>query len=604
MIKLLKRINIDYLFITSLLIYVVVLFILSQFRDMISDESLYYHETYLLSELFRNGEWIGNYGVGIHGFLFKIPPAIIFLLTGPSIQVVTIYHILLSGVVAFLMYRFSFLVLKKKEYAFLATILLICNFHFVISSNMYLREIPSILVVLLLLNSILKRKNNFILGLLFLILLDVKEYIFFIFALSYVFFLFIDSKEKKFFRKIIDVFKQSLIIFSPSLLWIVLMFTTSIIPVNMFLASTIGLLNTKFSYLLLHFNIEVSTYNALEGGMNIPLIDISDSLSPFFQKIFSIVNIFLSYLGKILYPRVFSFLSVPKVVIFPAIFTSILLLKEYLSTKKEVLSRYIFLSVLLLIWILIHILRASHGRYLLPIVPVISIFFVFLLFKKKFSDKEREQIIIGTLIYASAGYFFETTYVLHKVLLEFIAFILLFLSLYKPKLEYLKYILIVFLSAVSFGSAILFSYVQGQIYGYTKFGENRNSTYLSSVLPTEDRYWINNMVNQPLISTEKKETYIFPEWKWRLIDFLPKKEMLKTYGEERSYNFVITELDEFKSNIFEYKISKVVLIVTNRDFDYYPYQEYLNVFLHEDWLELDRKESSEDMEIFIFSVKE
>lgn len=602
MIKLLQKIKSDYLFAIFLLLYLVVLFVFSNFRDMVSDESLYFHETYLISELLRNGQWIGDYGVGIHGFLFKLPAALVFLLTGPSVEVVTTYHLLLSGLVGIFSYKILSNIFKNKYLGILGTLFLLCNFHFVISAQTYLREIPSILMILIFINHIVKNGNKWILGLIFLLLLDVKEYIFLIFALSYVIWLFIDSTEKNFFKNSISVFKDSVIVFLPSLIWIILMFTTSIIPVNMFLASTIGLLDNGFSYLIMHFDIDISTMNALEGGMDIPLLQIGENSSEFLRVVFGGINVVLAYVGKVLYPRVFSFLSIPKVVIFPVLFSSILILKEYITKRKKNLRNYAILSLIILVWVLIYILRASHGRYLLPIVPAVSVIYIFILFKQTFSQKQKEKILIGTLVYILAGYFFETSYIVYKVVLELIIFGLFFVSLYKPNIKIIKYAIVVLISGISFASTILFSLIQGQIYGYTNYGENRSAIEVASELPKDKVYWSNNRANQPLISVLSEEKFIWPEWKWGLNEFIPKREWLKIFEEKQSYTFPIDDIESFKQNVMDYNIEEIVLNITEKDFEYYPYQEYYNVFLTQDWLELEKETEFEGMTIYIFNV--
>ncbi len=99
---------------------------------------------------------------------------------------------------------------------------------------------------------------------------------FIIFSLFYVVWMFIDSKEENFFERVWGVIKQSLVVFSPSLIWIILMFTTHIVPVNMFLASIIGLKDNAFGYLASHFDIETSTANSLEGERTCSYCDFRD----------------------------------------------------------------------------------------------------------------------------------------------------------------------------------------------------------------------------------------------------------------------------------------------------------------------------------------
>jgi hypothetical protein len=598
-----KEIKSNYLFFLFFFSYLLIIFFFSFFRDMISDETLYFKETYLISELIRNGQWLGNYGVGIHGFLFKLPPAIIFLFSGPLVEVVTIYHIILTGIVIFLAYRLFLSLFKNKSCAVLGTMFLMTNFHLLLSSYTYLREIPALLLVLILLNYIIKRNsNNLILGLLFLLLLDAKEYVFLIFALFYIAWLFLDSEQGNIFRRALSVFKKSVIIFLPSVVWIMLMFLTPIIPVNMFLASSLGILDTGFSYLSSHFNTEVSTQNLLDGGRNIQLFIIKESWNEFLKFGVSVINILLSYIGKILYPRVFSFLSVPKVVMLPVIFCSLWILREYFFQKRKELRDFAILSLLVLIWILLFILRASHGRYLLPVVPVISVIYLYLLFKQEMTRKQKIAIAILTLFYFLAGSLFETTYTIHKLGLEMFVYLVFLIALFKPKIKIMKYFLIITISVATFATALLFSFIQGQIYGYMEYGKNRNVSDFVDLLPKDEKYWTNNIVNQSLVEVLQGNTYLLPEWKWKLVDTIKKRESLKVLGERNSYNFPILDINNFREDLLYYNIREIVFFTTEKDNNYYICQEYIDSFLESDWLELERKVDSKNMTIYIFTV--
>ena len=242
--------NYDYVMYIVLIIFFLFMLFFSSFRDMVKDESLYFNETWLMSQLLQEGKWIGNYAVGLHGFLFKLPMALIFLITGPSVEIVTIFNILLACITGLLFYNLSKKVLGKSKYGVLSTLILLSSFYFFISTPTYLREIPSLFVVVLFLYSLIDDWDNWKISLIFLLLLDSKEYIFFVFALFYLILLFIES-DKKGVSKIVEVVKQYILVMLPSIVWLVLMFTTSIIPMNMYVASTLGLIDTNFKYLFL-----------------------------------------------------------------------------------------------------------------------------------------------------------------------------------------------------------------------------------------------------------------------------------------------------------------------------------------------------------------
>ncbi len=80
---------------------------------------------------------------------------------------------------------------------------------------------------------------------------------------------------------------------------------------------------------------------------------ISETWPPVIVFLCEIVNTILSYLGKVLYPRVFSFLSVPKVVILPVVISAVINIKRFVLAKKKELRAIALLSTLILTWLLI-----------------------------------------------------------------------------------------------------------------------------------------------------------------------------------------------------------------------------------------------------------
>ena len=60
----------------------------------------------IISELLKNGIWIGDYGVGLHGFLFKFPVALIFIILGePSVFAATLFTIFISVSFVWIFYK-------------------------------------------------------------------------------------------------------------------------------------------------------------------------------------------------------------------------------------------------------------------------------------------------------------------------------------------------------------------------------------------------------------------------------------------------------------------------------------------------------------------
>ena len=75
------------------------------FRNATLDDDLYLWETSIMTEALSRSEWIGDYAVGTHGFVFKLPVALVFLLTGPSLEIATVWNILLACVSLYLFYK-------------------------------------------------------------------------------------------------------------------------------------------------------------------------------------------------------------------------------------------------------------------------------------------------------------------------------------------------------------------------------------------------------------------------------------------------------------------------------------------------------------------
>jgi hypothetical protein len=252
--------------------------------------------------------------------------------------------------------------------------------------------------------------------------------------------------------------------------------------------------------------------------------------------------------------------------------------------------------------LVIYILRASHGRYLLPVVPAIAIVYVSLLFKQKLTLKQKKAIFIATFVYVSAGVYFETSYVLFKVILEY-SILTLFMTMFiKPWIRYVRYLMILILVAGSMGSAVLFSYVQGQIYGYMNWGRNRNAEQIAELIPDDTVYWINSPRNASLISVYNKEAYLRPEWKWGLSELVPIRDSFKAIGELQSYTFRIGDVKTFRKNLDKYNIETLVFIKTGLSEEDYPDQEFFEDLIYTSWLRLQERVEYKGMEVYMFDI--
>jgi len=210
-------------------------------------------------------------------------------------------------------------------------------------------------------------------------------------------------------------------------------------------------------------------------------------------------------------------------------------------------------------------------------------------------------MIIGALIFILLGFLFEASYVIPKILIEAGIFVLFALTVINPKFKNLKYLPVILLSSACIGVSLLFSYTQGQVHGFINFGENREAQEVAKILPKQE-YWTNNDINQMLVSVYSNERFSEPQWHWQLHDIVPKKDMLKVLDERKSFVFEIVNIDKFKENIKRYNIEKLVLYESKVK-EKYTDQEYLDIFINQDWIELEKKYEFKGLNVYIFNVK-
>ncbi|GEM_PF-1884523 len=607
----LQNINIDYVFYVLLIAFFIFALFFSTYRDAIRDETIYIHETYLLSELIKNGIWFGDYAVGLHGFLFKIPPAILFIFTGPSVALLTIYNILIATGVGYFLYRFLQKAFNWKATALLITGFVMANFHFILSTPTYLREMPSLLIIILFLYGILKNWKPWVLGIVLLLLLDAKEYLFFMFGSGY--FIWVVIKYFRLYETLYSKIKYIILeciqLYILPLFWIVLMFTTSIIPVNMFVASILGLVDTGLEYTTQHFSADVATQNLLEGGTESPRFYVSEDYPIFLQYILNFLNSIISYIGKIFYPRTFSFLAIPKVIILPAVYMGFKVLKDSWKKKLSEINKFdLILPILMFVYLIIYLLRATHGRYLLPIAPVVGIYFVYFLYYGYHEKRALMKVLLATLVFVVIGFFFEMGYVPQKVILELSLFACIAISVMKPfnfgKDFYLlfKIFTIGLCVAAMFGASVLFAATQGQAKHSTLFGNNREIDNVVEMVPEDSRFWINNHESYDLMAVYIGQTYSWPEWKWQLAPYVPKKTLLQTYGEKYAFNKELYKVEDFWKYVSENDIEYVVLMKSKFEDVPFQDQEYLEDFKETKWLEKYEKQDMKGKEIYVFEV--
>ena len=606
-----------------ILFYFLFLIALSFFRDASADEAYYLKETALIAELLKDGKWIGDYGVGLHGFSFKLPVAILFIILGKSsVFVATLFTILLSISSLLLFYKIVVKRFLRKKYASWSIVLLSVSLHFIGTSISFNRDIAALFTVLLFLYIFLNKKNNrLLIGIIFLLMLDAKEHVFLTVAPLYMLYLFIEwvrkINRKEFWKHSKDFLYKNLVAYLPALVWVILMFTSSVIPINMFIPSILGAVETGQDWNIGHFSVEIGSQNTM-GDEEKKITKISEieidsigkekfntkKIKEIVTSFVNIADIIIAYIGKALYPRTFSFISVPKIIALPAVIHSIFLFKKWFKKRDK---RYL-LSLILWFNILAVILRASHGRYLLAVVPIFMLFFIMFIRDGLQKPRYFRKVIIATTIFVILGLFFETTFLEFKIVLE-ISLLLLFWMIWlfrdrsKKIISFSKNLFLVSLSSAMFLTTIMFSYKIGQISNYLKYGYNRGNENIALHLSKESRIWINDYESKDILDFYRGNLYIEPEWNWKLANWIPKKYLLKTNGEEKTFVSGFIDMGTFKEYIYGNKIEEVVFLKSTIIGDQFPYEERLEECFSQEWLTFEKEIELKNKIMYVFQVE-
>jgi len=579
------------LFILLLFVLTVGLF-LSVFRYPDSDESFYMRETSLLSHSLVNFQWFGNEPVGLHGFIFKLPAALLFLITGPSVFVATLTNIILGVLVIFLVYSLLSNILGSHEWAFFGAFLVATNVCFLNVLPTFLRECPAILSVLLLLYAVINKKKYGLIGIAFLLLLDAKEGIFFVTLVGFLIWLFyveIFAKGKN--QVALNGWrfsKRVIIILIPVSLYISLMLFTGLVPLNKKLTSYIGLNQGGIRAFVEYQIRNVENQYRFEIIKKESSVDIEKSqiqMTESKQNIFKkLLYIFQLYIRKILYFRTFSLSSMPRFMIVIAMAVSVLCFKEWRRNNE-----YNKLLLVFMFWtfLSVHILRTSHGRYLLPVVPIVILFFIY--FLKDFLKRKKFTFVtlLAACLFVSFGMLFETQYVFVKIMINavIIAGLAVMVRLQQKESPLLPNFRIALISLIGMISIVISlsvsSLLPGQIGLSWKWGYCGEFKKIAERCGRGEKVWSNVdgelfrffMRDFNITFQEKREIFSLKEW-------IPKANKINRDHEKIVYSFDLDSPTQFLAKLKENKINKVALVISNSDTENFrfPKQDERDVF--------------------------
>jgi len=460
-----------------------------------------------------------------------------------------------------------------------------------------MREIPVLIGVLLLMYALVKRRSYWLMGLASVIMLDGKEYVFFMLVPALVVYIITVEWRGVNVKTILNYLKASFQTFLPTIIFFLLMIFTSIIPLNMYALSVIPeVTKGGIEYQVDHFTLEKATTNRIKEEAPSLQRDTPKEES-LVKKLFNVV---VSYIGKILYPRSFSFLSIAKIIFFPALLTSILLFKNSLKRRE-----YVFTSFALILWsyILIFVLRASFDRYLFPILPVVTFFF--LLFVRDLVKEKKKfiWILVVTALLTFVGLLFEVDYVAIKIVLNVLVLLAYILYLfYHDKIKNLSTPLLIFLSTITFFVIAFFFYNNGQYHYYDLWGKDYEVKEVVEFFDDEENIMINDPGWNMLINVYRGDNKYSPEWKWELQDWVPRKNNLKSFEKHSTYLPTGISIANDVRSVDKYDIDKVALVVSTLEEHTLPFNHKLVGYMSADWLELERIVNLKNKELYIFKV--
>ncbi|NLE31278.1 glycosyltransferase family 39 protein [Candidatus Dojkabacteria bacterium] len=601
-------------------VYAISLALLSYFRFALYDEKLYLHETVMMSEILRNGEWIGNYGIGVHGFLFKLPVALVYLITGPSIYVATLFHIILASITAWSFYLLIEKVPKLKKWSVWAVLLLLSNYSFFSWSLTFHREIPMIFSLMLFAYNIINNPRKLVLnGFLLLLILDAKEYLFFCIlpALGIYLLILKYTEIKNIWKSMIFALKDYFIILAPSLVFLILMFTTSIIPINMFNASFLGLTEGKLNYQIRQIEPEYALSDGTSGENSNKIVKVLEKIAYFREdsvegRLSYSIFLFLGYLEKFLYVSNFSFQGIPLIILLCTLFSSI----YYIKNKSRIRTQILFPFLFIWSYLGIYILRVSHQRYILPLVPFCILFF--LLFLSSISRKETKSkkylglILLSSFLVSLILIFYNDFFGIKELFNIFSSIILYLIFSFMYTIErnrnFIVKILLVFVISASLFINIYSISTKNQIYRSSLWGVNGEAQRIAGMINPEDVIFVDcksGTISEftYLINFYRRNNYLPIEWHWNLNRNLVRRELdAIEISPNFYYQIPLDDMEIFEQEIKDRGINKIILLKSQVKDNKFPLEDYIEVFKNSDWVVLDTKEGLKNKDIYIFKV--
>lgn len=317
-------------------------------------------------------------------------------------------------------------------------------------------------------------------------------------------------------------------------------------------------------------------------------------------------NIFCrSYYAKLLMPRFLSYLSLPKIIAVPGLIFPFLYMKENSKAPCQAKDHMVMLGILVWAFFLLFFLRASHGRYLLSATPILILCFLF--FVRMTNLKGKQYIFWITLALIVLSMLFEIKYFFPKVFIHIITLFLFYKVLAGKKNVY-KIAFYTSLALFMFTTHITSSYclVGGRLRNYLIHGYAGEMDEVATIAQESNGPIYVNICGSDKsmleFYTDKKVPSQFRSETWKIREWLPKRNMIKSYPSSRFKHFNFEEVPQFVGGLRARKIHKVLFAVSKNEDKKYYNQDLLCQLKSNDNLKLKNRYTMKNKTIYLFDV--
>jgi 4-amino-4-deoxy-L-arabinose transferase-like glycosyltransferase len=169
------------------------------------------------------------------------------------LEIATVWNVILTCASLYIFYLILKKYFKKESIALGGVFLLLTSFQFFLHIPTYMREIPVIFSLLLFIYLILNKKSYWLAGLSLLLIFDAKEYVAVMILPGIFFYILWKEKGTTFWESVKRYISSFIKLFLPTLVLLLLMIFTRVVPVNMYALSLVpGVTKGGIQYQLKH----------------------------------------------------------------------------------------------------------------------------------------------------------------------------------------------------------------------------------------------------------------------------------------------------------------------------------------------------------------